>query len=346
VKAEFRATTPADAPAIAAFLGRIFEAGPGEPIVDPRMMEWKYWKERPGWQGSRSYVLERGGTIVAHAAAWPSKILAGAGIPSFFPIDWAASPEFPGAGVSIMKHMTELVPVNFVYGGSEAALKMYFAIGYRSRNEVRTLALPLRPVRQILSSRRWNWKMPARLARNVLWSRGGLRDENGWRAQPIDQSELSKSRVPWPVGDPRALLLERDAELFQYLTACPLTSPAFFLAIRDSEPAGYFCLTFPPGQARIADAWVVSNQVEDWAGIYALAIQQASQHPGVNEITAAALNEASFYGLERCGFYTRAIDPVQIFDPRGKVPPDLPLQVQLIDGDAAFRNTGNPDYLT
>ena len=42
MKAEFRATTPADAPAIGAFLGRIFEAGPGEPIVDPRMMQWKY----------------------------------------------------------------------------------------------------------------------------------------------------------------------------------------------------------------------------------------------------------------------------------------------------------------
>jgi hypothetical protein len=346
MKAEFRATTPADAPAIAAFLGRIFEAGPDEPIVDPRMMEWKYWKERPGWQGSRGYVLERGGSIVAHGAAWPSKILAGAGIPTFFLIDWAASSDSPGAGVSLMKHMTKIVPVIFLFGGTEVACKVRTAMGYRSRNEVRTLALPLRPVRQILSSRRWNWKMPARFARNLMWSRGGPQADNGWRAQPIDPLELSRSRVPWPAGDPQALLLERDAELFQYLTACPLTNPAFFLAMRDSEPAGYFCLTFPPGQARIAYAWVVSNQVEDWTRIYALAIQQAAQHAGVNEITAAAPNEASFYALERCGFHTRAIDPVQIFDPRGQVPPGLPLQVQLIDGDAAYRNTGNPDYLT
>jgi len=346
MKAEFRATTPADAPAIAAFLGRIFEAGPGEPIVDPRMMEWKYWKERPGWQGSRSYVLERGGSIIAHGAAWPSRILAGAGIPTFFLIDWAASPDFPGAGVSLMKHMTKIVPVIFLFGGTEIAPKVRTAMGYRSRNDVRTLALPLRPVRQILSSKRWNLKTPARLARNLLWSRQSPQGERGWHAQRIDPLDLSKSGVPWPACDPQALLLERDAELFQYLTACPLTNPAFFLAIRDSEPAGYFCLTFPPGQARIADAWAVSNRVEDWTRIYALAIGQASRHPGVNEITAAAANEASFYGLERCGFHTRAIDPVQIFDPRGQVPPGLPLQVQLIDGDAAFRNIGNPDYMT
>src|SRR5713226_2022657 len=172
MRAAFRATTAADAGAIAAFLGRAFEARAGEPIIDPRMMEWKYWRERPGWQGSRSYVLERSGSIIAHGAAWPAKIVSEDGmIPCFFLIDWAASPDFPGAGVSIMKHMAELVPVNFVYGGSEAARKMRFAMGYRSRNEVRTLALPLRPLRQIVTSHRWNWKTPGRLARNFLWSR-------------------------------------------------------------------------------------------------------------------------------------------------------------------------------
>src|SRR5579864_1265322 len=128
MKAEFRATTPADASAIAAFLQRIFEAGPAEPIVDPRMMEWKYWRERPGWQGSRSYVLERAGEIIAHGAAWPSNIMPAA-IPSFFLIDWAASADSPGAGVSLMKHMTKIVPVIFLFGGTEIALKTRTAMG-------------------------------------------------------------------------------------------------------------------------------------------------------------------------------------------------------------------------
>lgn len=346
MKATFRATTPADAPAIAAFLGRVFEAGPGAPIVDPRMMTWKYWQERPGWQGSRSYVLERGGSITAHGAAWPSKILAGAGIPCFFLIDWAASPEFPGAGVSLMKHMAELTPVSFLYGGSEAALKVYFAMGYRPRNEVRTLALPLHPLRQIVTSHRWNWKTPGRLARNFLWSRRKALPAHGWHAQPVAPGEISGAGVPWPAGNPRTLLLERNPELFEYLSNCPAVRSDFFFAICDSEPAGYFCLTFPPGQARIADAWVASSRVEDWVQMYALAIDLASRGPGLNEVTAAAAGEIPFAALEMCGLHVRAREPVQLFDPKKQVPPDLPLDVQLIDGDAAFRNTANPDYLT
>jgi len=346
MKAEFRATTPADAGAIAAFLGRVFEARQGEPIVDPGMMEWKYWKERPDWQGSRSFVLERGGSIVAHGAAWPAKILSAEEIPCFFLIDWAASSDFPGAGVSIMKHMAQRVPVNFVYGGTEIARKMRFAMGYRPRNDVQTLALPLRPLRQILTSHRWNWKTPARLARNLLWSRRKPVLANPWRAQPVDPLKIGGSSVRWPGRNSHRLTLERNPELFEYLSDCPVAPGAFCLAMRGSEPAGYFCLTFPPGQARIADAWIASSRIEDWIQCYALAVEQACARPGVNEVTAAAASEIALTALGKCGFRIRARDAVQLYDPQKHVPPDLPLDVQLIDGDAAFRNSAGPDYLT
>ena len=346
MKAEFRATTPADAGAIAAFLGRVFEARGGEPIVDPGMMQWKYWKERPGWHGSRSFVLERGGRIVAHGAAWPAKILSAEEIPCFFLIDWAASSDFPGAGVSIMKHMAQRVPVNFVYGGTEIARKMRFAMGYRPRNEVQTLALPLRPLRQILTSQRWNWKTPARFARNVLWSRRKPGLPGRWRAQPVDPLEINGANVPWPVRASHSLTLERNPELFEYLSDCPVAPGAFFIAMHDNEPAGYFFLTFPPGQARIADAWISSGQIDDWAEFYALAVAQACRRPGVNEVTAAAAGKVALAALEQCGFRIRGTDPVQLYDPQKHVPPDLPLDVQLIDGDAAFRNSAGPDYLT
>ena len=345
MKAEFRATTPADAGAIAAFLGRVFEARGGEPIIDPGMMQWKYWKERPGWQGSRSFVLERGGSIVAHGAAWPAKILSTQEIPCFFLIDWAASSDSPGAGVSIMKHMAQRVPVNFVYGGTEIARKMRFAMGYRPRNEVQTLALPLRPLRQVLTSQRWNWKTPARLARNVLWSRRPAVGKR-WSARLVEPLQIGRSSVPWPVRNSHSLMLERNPELFEYLTDCPIAPGAFFLAMRDTEPAGYFSLTFPPGQARIADAWISTSQIEDWIELYALAVEQAHRRPGVNEVTAAAASEIVLAALEKCGFRIRGRDPVQLYDPQKHVPPDLPLDVQLIDGDAAFRNSARPDYLT
>jgi hypothetical protein len=222
---------------------------------------------------------------------------------------------------------------------------MRFAMGYRPRNDVQTLALPLRPVRQILNSP-WNWKTPARLARNLLWSRSKPGLTSQWRAQPVDALKISGSNIPWPVRHSHRLMLERNPELFEYLSACPNAPGAFFLATRDSELVGYFCLTFPPGQARVADAWISSSRLEDWIQFYALAVEQACGRPGVNEVTAAAANEVALAALKKCGFRIRVHDPVQLYDPQKLVPSELPLDVQLIDGDAAFRNSGGPEYLT
>jgi hypothetical protein len=105
-------------------------------------------------------------------------------------------------------------------------------------------------------------------------------------------------------------------------------------------------LTFPPGQARIADVWISSTQIEDWSQLYALAVEQACGHQEVNEVTAAAAGDIALAALRKCGFRIRARDAVQLYDPQKLVPPDLPLDVQLIDGDAAFRSTAGPDYLT
>src|SRR6185436_11016986 len=127
---------------------------------------------------------------------------------------------------------------------------------------------------------------------------------------------------PLPLRNSRSLILERNAELFEYLRDCPVAPGAFFLAMRDANPVGYFCLTFAPGQARIADAWISSSQIEDWIQFYALAVDQASARPEVNEVTAAAVSEIALAALENCGFRTRARDAVQLYDPQKHVPPD------------------------
>jgi hypothetical protein len=86
--------------------------------------------------------------------------------------------------------------------------------------------------------------------------------------------------------------------------------------------------------------------MEDWVQLYALAVEQARARPEVNEVTAAAAGEIQLAALHACGFHIRASEPVQIYDPKTIVPPDLPLEAQLVDGDAAFRGSGVPDYLT
>ncbi len=201
MKAEFRATTPADAGAIAAFLGRVFEAREGEPIIDPGMMQWKYWRERPGWQGSRSFVLERGGSIVAHGAAWPARILSAEEIPCFFLIDWAASSDFPGAGVSIMTQYGEagIPPVNFRVAAilrSLARCVSRWAIGQAMMStvparssalygEMPRVAAELESNSQPCEKSVWNCRKPVPPSK---WQRPAGR--------PL---EISRSSIPWPI---------------------------------------------------------------------------------------------------------------------------------------------------
>jgi len=342
VKAEFRATTPADAAAIAEFMARIFQLKPGQPVIDPAVMQWKYWQERAGWTGSRSYVLERGSSIIAHGAAWPCKLESGEGIRCLHLIDWAASPEFPGSGMSIVKHMNRIAPVVIVCGGTEVARKAHVAMGFRPRNEVRSMALPLRPFHQILTSRR-NWKMPARLMRNLVWSLRRRGASPRWTAR--EESRLDPRRCEVP-SKSKLISFERSSEMFTYLSECPAARIRSYLSLRDSQPAGYFCLSFVAGQARIADAWINSERSEDLRENFALAVRQAVSEPEVNEITALAPDPISADALVACGFRERSRDPVFLLDPHARVPPGAGIAFQMIDGDAAFLSTGTPDYLT
>ena len=53
---------------VIAFLRKVFGAADDAPFLDPRLMDWKYFEERPEWSGSRSYVLRVGKRIAAHGA--------------------------------------------------------------------------------------------------------------------------------------------------------------------------------------------------------------------------------------------------------------------------------------
>jgi hypothetical protein len=341
VKSVFRATTPADAGSLTGFLAGIFALRPGAPLLDAGLMEWKYWRERPGYAGSRSFVLERGDRIVAHAAAWPWSTREG--VPCFELIDWAASPEFPGAGTTIVKRMVEAGPVAYVLGGTEIARKVHVAMGFRPHNQMRTFALPIRPIRQLTTSS-WNWKSPARLARNAAWARRRpKRAAAGWRAQPAPPTAMG---TPVPQAAERALIFDRGTEFFGYLAECPAVRTKFFLTYRNSTAAGYFCLAFAPGQARIVDAWVAPGGIDDWTQTYALAVQEAARDAEVCEVVAATTREDGWQALEVCGFHVRRSAFALLYDPGKRIPADARLDLQQIHGDGCFLHSGRPEYLS
>lgn len=341
MKPVFVRSAPEDAPKIAQFLVKAFSTGPDDMIARPNLMHWKYWADRADWPGSRSFRLERDGVIVAHGAPWPSSVHTpgGAVLRGAQVLDWAADPSTPGAGLALMKHVApENVDLIFALGGSDATRRALPAIGFKPFNEVVFYAKPLRPFAQIASHQYQNWKSPARLLRNLAWSRRSP-IAPGWSSRAVAANQIRA----WPEAGV-ANVLGRDANKFDYFSKCDLIRSRLYTIEREGREAGYFYLVFVPGQARIADAWAIDP--DGWSQLYALAIECALEDPGTNEITAIAGLESAQVALEQCGFRRRLVERLMIYDPKKMLDPSARLHFQMIDNDAFFRHSGRPDYQT
>ncbi len=65
---DFRTTDINDLPAIQRLLQSAFHTGPDSPNIESALLRWKYYDPGPEWTGSRSYVLERDGALLAHGS--------------------------------------------------------------------------------------------------------------------------------------------------------------------------------------------------------------------------------------------------------------------------------------
>jgi hypothetical protein len=343
----FRASTPEDAEAIARFLQAVFGSDPREPYLQPDHMRWKYWQPRTDWPGSRSFVLEYGGSIGAHGAAWPTRILTPSGaVDAFFLFDWAADPNRPGAGFSLMRRMAETAGIVCGFGGSDAARRTRAAMGFRPHNEVQVFARPLKPFRQMVTHQDRSWKSPVRLARNLAWSLGRAAAMAGWSAREIDPQSAGSIAVPFPEPSGNRCVFEQSGERLAYLRACPTAESRLYAVFIQDRITGYFFLTFVPGQARVSDAWLETDDVNRWGNLYRLAAQAASAHPDANEVVAYAATPAAIGGIPAAGFHKRASDNVLLYDPESRIPADADLHLQMVHGDMAFWHMGKAEYLT
>jgi hypothetical protein len=345
VKPVFRGSSPSDRENIVSFLRQVFGSDPDEPYLDPAHMQWKYWQDRPRWEGSRGFLLEREGGIVAYGAAWPLTILTPeVAVPAFNLIDWAGSPKLPGSGTSIMKRMAELADVVCVFGGTEIARQMRAAMGFRARNDVHVMAKPLRPVRQIISHQTKNWKSPARLLRNLKRSFGGASPSTGWQASKVSPAEISPDILTRPRG--LSFVFEQDAAVMSYTASCPTARSHFYSVTHEGTQIGFFHLMLVPGQARIADASVIDDRPDAWKQLYRLAVAKAREMTSVHEMVAFAPNSVTREALASAGFRTHHHEPVLIFDPKRRIPEEAQLQLHMIHSDAAYWHPKGPNYLT
>ena len=322
------------------FLQDIFKPSGDALFISPAQLHWKCWEPHPFWTGSRSYgFLDDAGNLTAHACAWPFNLRTTEGtLTGVHPIDWAANPKARGAGAQLLKQVRVLRDICCCTGGTDIAQVVVRQSGFKPAATMQMLARPLRPLRQALTHQRRNWKLPARLLRNTAWIMNGISHPAGWTAWQIQPSELPDAVLPTPSANQAVGV--RSAALFEYLAKCPSARYELWRISYGGEPRGYFLLSFVPGQARIADAWVSDG---NWSALYALAIKVAFQERSSAEIVTGATLAEALQGAQACGFRPSGECTVMLYDPHSKL---KNIHWQMIDNDSSFLHDNHIEYVT
>lgn len=346
---DFRATRSEEEEAVRLFLANIFQIPLNAPLVSAKHLQWKYYQRRQDWsrdEGSRSFVYSRETGYAAHACAWPFRVLVDGGvIRGVHPIDWAAGSDIPGLGALLLRQMRALEDISCCLGGTEVAQKVIAQTGYRAAGQIKYYSRPLHVAAQVWDHPRRDLKLPARLVRNLWWSRrAGVNAPKEWTAERTLPEQMPAEVLPRSSATVTAC--ERSPQLFRYFQDCPTARHDLYLARQSGRPAGYFVLSLPPGQARIADSWVVSDRAEDWKALYALAIHTAYKHTRAGEVTAGSALKTGQEALEELQFRAHLTLPVMLFDPKKRLAGAPPIHFQMIDNDFSFLHQGWPDYQT
>lgn len=345
----FRSTVPAERDRIAAFLQEIFKLAPGSPLLHPATLDWKYFGPHPLWEGdSRSYVLEQDGAYAGHGCASPVLFRQGDNsVRSFQMVDWASSGEVPGAGAFLYRSLLPKTDVLLAVGGSEDAQRIlpHFRI-FRQVESTFIYGLPLRPIRQIVRSQK-NWKTPARLIRNWLWSRRRTNVAGGWR------SELVREPLPdWPFDSWLEPLmasgivpLRRSMEWLRYLVRCPSAPLSIFSIEHDGSCRGYAAVSFVLNQARIVDLLISSHSELDWAHALSALTERIADMEAADEVFTRTSAPLFAKALLDVGFVQRGESVVYLADPSRKIR-DTRLEINCLVGDQMYLPTPEMPYVT
>jgi hypothetical protein len=345
MKSQFRETSPRDTPAVAAFLQRIFDIDPSLPLIAPRHLHWKCWEQRSDWPGSRGYVMTREGAILAHGTVVPLSCVSGQQhLKMIHLIDWTADPKSVGSGVILLKQVARLVDAVLAVGGSEMTQKVLPALGFKTYGEVTNFVRPLRPLRR-LAGQKLGLRVGAQFARSLLWSleAPSVRTQ-GWTVSRIAPEQLASQDIRWPRPGEGTAIFERKADIVAYFLRCPVTPMELYSVAKNGSDCGYFLLAHAPGQTRIVDFYVDSEDRESWCALIQIAVSQAGRNPAAAEVVSVGSDAVTRQALLDCGFHARGNFPLRLLPGKGVELPAGPIRFQMIDNDAAYLHANKNAY--
>lgn len=333
-----RPSTPEDAPAIVALMRDVGL----QPHVEVEQLYWKYWRERPDWPGPRSFVLTDGRMLLAHGAVVPGTLRTARTRASVIHmIDWAARRDAVGAGVMLMKHVGRLADYLLGIGGSEDTLSIMPRIGYHQCGAVQGYVRTLSPLGILRRPSGSPWKRVPRIARSVLWALAAPRgDLQGWSVRRVRADGVDQIGTSCIEPRPGQAIFVRSPELLRHALECPIVPVELYVLERAGRIGGYFLLSYAPGQARLADCWMASEEPADWRALAHAAVGQARCRGGMAELIAWSSDPLLAEALADCGFHERLTLPIYLRASGSELIPEQALRVQMLDNDAYYLYIG------
>lgn len=343
---EVRVAGPADLDRIVGLLQSAFHAAPDAPFLQRDVLEWKYFAPRPDWNGSRSYVLQQDDAFLAHACAWPVKIVsAGRCYTALVVVDWAGSRTAPGAGIQLLRKMSSFAQILLALGGSPETQHVMPRIGYRVVGEQTLYARVLRPWRQFRARPgRATPREAARLVRNIGFALGPRAPIGRWTLNEVRALDANLLADSLPQEGYASL---RSPEFIEYVLASPAAHVTAHVLLKNGEPAGYAILSLINRQLRIAEIRIRSGEQQDWTSATAATLKGAFDFPGACELVAWASNPRLRAALQSNGFRPRGRRPVFVQDPHQLTSAaEASWDLTMLDDDTAFLNVPGYPFAT
>lgn len=347
---DISAAAPARQVEIAGFLSNAFGTDVPAGFCNAEFLAWKFFQPHPIWKGSRSYIVEQDGGIVAHACVWPVPFRCGhTQIPCTHLIDWVASPSSPGSGIAVYRKLMQISGRVLAIGGSDQARRVLPKIGFQPFGFVGRYARVVRPWRQYRTRPvQGGWlRGAARFGRNAVWS---------FQRRPAAPVEWSAGQMSKPSSELDDFLRDiqpgsyssghRSGAILQFIMSCPLAPARLFVIRHRSVLRGYFLLNRVAGQCRIIDLQMDSASPDDWRLAYRLALETAGGERETCEVVTFASIPSIGSVLREEGFHRRDERAVMLFDPAGTLSAAAPVHLQMVDSDAFFLSSTTHPYLT
>ena len=327
------------------FLLRSFAADPSSIQFRAEVLHWKYFSGHPAWNRARSFAIRKDGETVAHGGVWPVTLVTPeAEITAIHLIDWAANRSAVGAGVHLLRRMSQLGDVLLTIGGSDDTRAVLPKLGYKQCGELRRYARVIRPWLQFSTTPRKDFRSAVKLIRNSA---------RNLRALPTSRKNAQVSRVSSFSGvlddlticrPSRSVVSSRTAAGLDHLMTCPAGRFSGFL-VTGEHFRGYFVLAEIGRQSRIIDIGTDATDPESWRTICVLAARTAAENPEICEIVAGWSNQQAQAPWLQMGFTHARTEPIFAYDPRQRLSTGTPLNLNMADGDLCFLSDPNAPYL-